>query len=166
MQVSWKAGRDRTGKNVTANAYNFECINRLQYLGAVIISDNDISSEIKARILNYNIPFCALQDICFGLESVQYIFKNTNAQNWISKEETFDELALNVGLYFYTFISLWFHGKQSPKKTFGISHFQPVKWFKTTRHGHYEEDDIPIRGTVKMWYILKMGQFNDQREKE
>lgn len=40
-------GRDRVGKNVTMEEYNFERARCLKYLGAIITDDNKIQGKIR-----------------------------------------------------------------------------------------------------------------------
>ncbi|XP_060518457.1 uncharacterized protein LOC132697179 [Cylas formicarius] len=63
MWAGRRAGRGRIGQNITMDTHNFECVNQFQYLGAVITSDDDITSEIKARIQKGNKCFFALQNL-------------------------------------------------------------------------------------------------------
>lgn len=42
--------RDRIGKNITVNAYNFTRVHHCKYFGPTINTDNDITIEIKGRI--------------------------------------------------------------------------------------------------------------------
>ena len=63
MHVSRGPRGDRIRQNITMDTYNFECVSQFQYLGAVITSDNDVSSEIKMRIQKGNRCFFAMRDL-------------------------------------------------------------------------------------------------------
>lgn len=50
MHVNLKEGRDRIVQNITKDTNNFECVIEFQCLVATITYDNDIGSEIRARL--------------------------------------------------------------------------------------------------------------------
>jgi hypothetical protein len=61
--TSTTAGRTRLGQNLTIGDYNFEVVNQLTYLGAIVTNDSENETEIKKRIVSANRCYFSLSKL-------------------------------------------------------------------------------------------------------